>query len=95
MLGKRGTWLLLAVSVLLVAVGASSCGGKKKKSTSPGKAAVLAALVSDIGKFNDRSFNQSQLEGLNKAKSDLGVNTLPLQSNQASDYIPNLTSAVR
>jgi len=51
--------------------------------------------VSDIGKFNDRSFNQSQLEGLNKAKTDLGVETLPLQSNQVSDYIPNLTNAVR
>jgi len=84
--------------VLLVAVGASSCGGKKKSSggtTTSEKKAVLAALVSDVGKFNDRSFNQSQLEGLNRAKSELGVNTLPLQSNQTSDYIPNLTSAVR
>jgi basic membrane protein A len=88
--------------VLLVAVGASSCGGKKKSSggttsstSTSSSNPITAALVSDIGKFNDRSFNQSQLEGLNKAKSDLGVNTLPLQSNQASDYIPNLTSAVR
>ena len=56
---------------------------------------MLAALISDIGKFNDRSFNQSQLEGLNRAKSELGVQTDPLQSNQVSDYIPNLTSAVR
>ena len=53
------------------------------------------ALVSDIGKFNDRSFNQSQLEGLNKAKQQLGITAIPLQSNSVSDYIPNLTSAVR
>ena len=59
------------------------------------RATVSAALVSDIGKFNDRSFNQNQLAGLNKAKAQLGVKTLPLQSNSASDYIPNLTSAVR
>src|SRR5207244_6171177 len=59
------------------------------------KATVTAALVSDIGKFNDRSFNQNQLAGLNKAKAQLGVTTLPLQSNSVSDYIPNLTSAVR
>ena len=59
------------------------------------RATVTAALVSDIGKFNDRSFNQNQLAGLNKAKAQLGVKTLPLQSNSASDYIPNLTSAVR
>ena len=94
MLGRRWTWLLLAVSVLLVAVGAASCGGKKKSSSS-GKKSVLVAVISDIGKFNDRSFNQSQLEGLDRAKSELGVNTVSMQSNQASDYIPNLTTAVR
>jgi basic membrane protein A and related proteins len=59
------------------------------------KATITAALVSDIGKFNDRSFNQNQLAGLQRAKAQLGVNTLPLQSNSVSDYIPNLTSAVR
>jgi len=59
------------------------------------KATITAALVSDIGKFNDRGFNQNQLLGLNKAKSSLGVKTIALQSNSVSDYIPNLTSAVR
>jgi len=100
----KRTWLLLAVSIFLVAVGAASCGGGDDNSsgdtsgntTSTGDHGdVLAALVSDIGKFNDRSFNQSQLEGLDRAKSELRVQTLPLQSNQVSDYIPNLTNAVR
>jgi len=59
------------------------------------KATITAALVSDIGKFNDRGFNQNQLAGLTRAKGQLGVNTIPLQSNSTSDYIPNLTSAVR
>jgi basic membrane protein A len=59
------------------------------------KAPINVALVSDIGKFNDRSFNQNQLAGLNKAKAQLGINAIPLQSNSASDYIPNLTQAVR
>jgi basic membrane protein A and related proteins len=104
---QRRTWLLLAVALFLVAVGAASCGGGNDNSSgdtsgnsgTTGMTAdhsdVLAALVSDIGKFNDRSFNQSQLEGLNRAKTELGIQTLPLQSNQVSDYIPNLTSAVR
>jgi basic membrane lipoprotein Med (substrate-binding protein (PBP1-ABC) superfamily) len=43
------------------------------------RATVTAALVSDIGKFNDRGFNQNQLLGLNKAKSALGVKTIALQ----------------
>jgi basic membrane protein A len=56
---------------------------------------MLVALVSDIGKFNDRSFNQSQLEGLNRARDELGIKALPLQSNATSDYVPNFTTAVR
>ena len=102
---QRRTWLLLAVSLFLVALGAASCGGGNDNESSGGNTEststggdhgdVLAALVSDIGKFNDRSFNQSQLEGLNRAKTELGIQTLPLQSNQVSDYIPNLTNAVR
>jgi basic membrane protein A len=59
------------------------------------KATITAALVSDIGKFDDKGFNQNQLAGLNKAKTQLGVATISLQSNSTGDYIPNLTSAVR
>ena len=85
---------LLAVTVL---AGLAALVGSSSSQASPqaSKATYLATLVSDIGKFNDRSFNQSQLEGLNRAKSELGVQTDPLQSNQVSDYIPNLTGAVR
>jgi basic membrane protein A and related proteins len=83
------------VAALLVVAG---CGGSGTKSTSSSGGAAgefTAALVSDIGKFNDRSFNQSQLEGLNRAKQELGISVLPLQSNSTSDYIPNFTQAVR
>jgi len=102
-LRNKWTWPLIAALALVVALGAASCGGggndNESSSGNTGTTAdhgdVLASLVSDIGKFNDRSFNQSQLEGLNRARSQLGVQTNPLQSNQVSDYIPNLTSAVR
>jgi basic membrane protein A and related proteins len=59
------------------------------------RATATVALVSDIGRFNDRSFNEFQLDGLNRAKAKLGVNIIPLQSNSTSDYLPNLTSAIR
>ena len=89
-------WLAAAATVLL----AAGCGSSKSSSStttssnSQGSGKTIA-LISDIGKFNDRSFNQSQKEGLDKAHAELGVQTLPLQSNSTSDYIPNLTSAVR
>jgi basic membrane protein A and related proteins len=59
------------------------------------KATFTAALVSDIGKFNDKGFNEDQLAGLVRAGQKLGVKTLKYQSNSSSDYLPNLTTAVR
>ena len=41
-------------------------------------ATFTAALVSDVGKFNDKSFNQNQLAGPHEAKQKLGITTLPL-----------------
>ncbi len=59
------------------------------------KGTFTAALVSDVGKFNDKGFNEDQLAGLNEAKAQLGVKTIALQSNSSSDYLPNLATAVR
>jgi basic membrane protein A len=86
-----------------MAVLAAGCGGSSNNNAATGTTSTNAggggkktvALISDVGHFNDKSFNQSQLEGLNRAKTDLGVNTIPLQSNSASDYLPNLTQAIR
>ena len=52
-------------------------------------------LVSDVGRFNDRSFNQSALEGLRRAQRVLKVQGRAVESRQTSDYIPNLTSLAR
>jgi basic membrane protein A len=83
-----------AVLVLAVLIGlAVAATGSAKPSAA--KAAVSVALVSDIGKFSDRSFNAFQLDGLKRAGAKLGVTIIPLQSNSASDYLPNLTTAIR
>jgi basic membrane protein A len=93
-------WLALAL-VLMLALVAAGCGGSKKKSTSTGTTGggggkkITVALISDVGHFNDKSFNESQLDGLNKSKADLGITAIPLQSNSASDYLPNMTQAIR
>jgi len=93
-------WLALALVLMLALVGAG-CGGSKKKTTSTsttgggGGKKITVALVSDVGHFNDKSFNESQLDGLNKSKADLGITAIPLQSNSASDYLPNMTQAIR
>jgi len=85
-------------AVALGAAALAAAGGLVASGTgnaAPRQGDVLAALISDIGRFNDRSFNQSQFEGLKQAQKELGVKILPLQSNSVGDYIPNLTTAVR
>jgi basic membrane protein A and related proteins len=88
----RLTALAGASIALALAIIAGSAASGSQTATSKGQ--ITAALISDIGKFNDKSFNENQLTGLLRTKR-LGVKTIPLQSNSASDYIPNLTSAVR
>ena len=89
---RRMTVAAFAVTIAaLVAVMAlAGVGAASYKQTT-----FQAALVSDVGRFNDKSFNQSQLQGLLRAKAQLKIKALPLQSNSDADYIPNLTTAVR
>jgi len=89
---RRKTVAALAVTIAAVVAVMSLAGaGTASSQQQP----LLAALISDVGRFNDKSFNQNQLLGLNRAKKVLGVRGLPLQSNSDADYIPNLTTAVR
>jgi basic membrane protein A len=80
---------MIAVVVAALGVTAGTGTASSKQTT------FKAALVSDVGRFNDKSFNQSQLQGLLRAKAQLKIKVLPLQSNSDADYIPNLLTAVR
>jgi basic membrane protein A and related proteins len=92
---KVSRWIALAgVAVLVASIAASAALGGGQSPASK-KASFTAALVSDIGRFTDKGFNQNQLKGLNDAKAKLGIATLPLQSNATSDYAPNFNTAVR
>jgi basic membrane protein A len=92
---KLSRWIALAaVGALAISLTATGALGSPRAHTAQ-NAKIKVALVSDIGKFNDKSFNQLQLEGLKRAKTLLGINILPLQSNSVSDYAPNFNTAVR
>jgi basic membrane protein A len=52
--------------------------------------------VSDVGRFNDKGFNQNQLKGLNFAKAHIpGLSTTALESHAAGEYLPNFASLAR
>jgi basic membrane protein A len=86
--------LAAVTAVALVAAGCGGGGGGSSTTTTQ-KSSFKAALVSDIGKFTDKGFNENQLKGLNDAKAKLGITGIPLQSNSQSDYAPNLNTAVQ
>jgi basic membrane protein A len=73
----------------------SNAGASSDTTAAPSGGGQSVGLVSDIGKFNDRSFNQSALEGLQRAEQELGVDGTPIESRAAGDYIPNLTTLAR
>jgi basic membrane protein A and related proteins len=93
---KVSRWVILAV-IGLLAAGLATGGAliRSGQGSAATRARISVALVSDIGKFTDKSFNQNQLAGLNRAKAKLGVTVYPLQSSSISDYSPNFNTAVR
>ncbi len=97
--------LILTIGMVLAACGTSDSGGKNndKKSgekADNGEAADFsAAMVTDIGGVDDKSFNQSAWEGLQAWADEHGLAKGKgidyAQSNDQSDYMPNLTRLVK
>ncbi|MFV0286196.1 MAG: BMP family protein [Demequina sp.] len=54
----------------------------------------MACMVSDAGGFDDKSFNQSAYEGLERAVDELGITKAQAESSSDSDYGPNLEAQV-
>jgi basic membrane protein A len=80
---------LLYAGIVLLSVVAIFTGcqkGEEAEAETP----VKVGMVTDVGGVNDNSFNQSAWEGLQKAKSEVGVEVSYLESGQGSDYGPNM-----
>ena len=99
---RRWSWLaLLALLTAAIAIAAAGCGGGDEGDTSgaasstpsetTGGEAISVGLVTDIGGLNDRGFNSLANQGLENAKSQLGVEGDVLESKSDADYIPNLS----
>jgi basic membrane protein A len=107
---QKGHRLAALLACGLLALGVAACGGDDDGEGAGGETTtettsetgtggdgeqISVGLVSDVGRFNDRSFNQSALEGLRKAESDLGAEGRPIESRQTADYVPNLSTLAR
>lgn len=96
------TCALLSAAALTLAGCAQAPGTGGSPSTAPSAstsasgsgAAYKACMVSDSGGFDDKSFNQTSYKGLTDAKTQLGIETGEIESNQDSDYAKNVQSMV-
>ena len=95
----RSKWVkyvaaVLAVGLLGALVAGCSQAARRPQPATPAeepKTAVKAAMVTDIGGLGDKSFNDLSNAGLERAKSELGVETKVLESKAPTDYESNLT----
>ena len=93
---KRTRKLAGSVGVLAaVAVAASALIATGVSSAAPSQASFLAGVVSDVGRFNDKGFNQLSLEGCKRGARKAAGQCRAIESRQTSDYIPNFTRMVR
>ncbi len=84
---KKTLPLLLLAALAAVIVGTTA--------SAQNSATFKAAMVSDTGNINDKSFNHLSKLGLDKAHRVLGAQTHVFISNSAADYLPNFTAAAR
>jgi basic membrane protein A len=49
-------------------------------------------LVTDVGKINDKSFNQSAWEGVQLAEAELGATVQYIETTDAKDYAKNIAT---
>jgi len=49
-------------------------------------------VVTDVGKIDDRSFNQSAWEGVKQAETDLGANVKFIETTDSKDYGKNIAA---
>jgi basic membrane protein A and related proteins len=97
---RRLLWLAALLAVAVFSVTAAGCGGDDDEEAgdtgaatteAPAGSDIRVCLVTDIGGLNDRGFNSLANQGLERAASELGVETRVLESQSDADYVPNLS----
>jgi basic membrane protein A and related proteins len=86
--------LLPPALAALVAVVLTTAGFVASGTAAP-QATFKAGLVSDVGRFNDKGFNQNQLTGMKRAAKLLKIQYRAIESRSAGDYLPNMASLAR
>jgi basic membrane protein A and related proteins len=82
-----GLVLLIVAAMLL-----SACGTTAPQTTANCSSAEVfcVGLVTDVGEVDDKSFNQSAWEGVQRAERELGAAVRYVETKEATDYNANI-----
>lgn len=69
---------------------AASASGSAAGGATASGGSLRVALVTDVGKVNDGTFNQSAYEGMKRAEAELGLETAFIETTNQADYEKNL-----
>lgn len=89
-----GATVAAGVIVALAGCGSAPAPASTSGGAKPADANFKPCLVSDSGGFNDKSFNESAKNGIEKAGKDLGVKPITVESKSDNDYENNITSLI-
>ncbi|GAA3943157.1 BMP family ABC transporter substrate-binding protein [Microbacterium soli] len=90
---KRMLGVTIAAGVALALAGCGQAPTTEKTADADGQSVAndfKPCIVSDDGGWNDKSFNESAKNGIDKAASELGVKAVDVESSSESDYAPNI-----
>jgi basic membrane protein A len=87
---SKKLYIILAV-VLIASMLLPACKSTGKVDCSKATS-FCVGLVTDVGKVDDKSFNQSAYEGMKQAEKDLGVYTQYIETTDAKDYAKNIAT---
>jgi basic membrane protein A len=85
-------YLVFAV-LAIAALALSACGGataEVSEDNCADEAVLCVGLVTDVGEIDDKSFNQSAWEGVQRAADELGAFTKYVETKDAKDYASNI-----
>ena len=81
---------VLLAAVLIAAMILPACAPAEADCTS--EEVFCVGLVTDVGKVNDKSFNQSAWEGVQRAEQELGAKVQFIETTDAKDYAKNIAT---
>lgn len=83
-----------AIAALGTVAVLTACGTAPSATSTASKSTFLPCVVGDVGGFNDHSFNELSLEGVQAAAKSIGTTAKKVQSQTSTDYAPAFASLV-